>query len=83
MDRRRGLPVALSILYVAAARRAGWLAAALDVPGHVLVLVGDEAAPVIVDPFRGGLAVSAEDLAAMLDAQSDPGPAAGPATSPR
>lgn len=73
IDRRRGLPVALSILYVAAARRAGWLAAALDVPGHVLVLVGDEAAPVIVDPFRGGITVAAEELAAMLDAQADPG----------
>lgn len=73
IDRRRGLPVALSILYVAAARQAGWLAAALDVPGHVLVLVGDEAAPVIVDPFRGGRTVSADDLAAILDAANDPG----------
>lgn len=68
IDRRRGLPVSLSILYVAAARRLGWTANALDVPGHVLVLVGEEAAPVIVDPFRGGVLVEREQLAAMLTA---------------
>jgi regulator of sirC expression with transglutaminase-like and TPR domain len=66
IDRRRGLPVSLSILYVAVARRVGWSAHALDVPGHVLVLVGDEVGPVIVDPFRGGVAVSADELAALV-----------------
>ncbi|MDF0486535.1 transglutaminase-like domain-containing protein [Sphingomonas sp. H39-1-10] len=73
IDRRRGLPVSLSILYVSAARRLGWAANVLDVPGHVLVLVGDESAPVIVDPFRGGALVEPEDLGALLMAAS-PGP---------
>lgn len=71
IDRRRGLPVALSILYVAAARKLGWSAHALDVPGHVLVLVGDDTAPVIIDPFRGGGVVRAEELAALLDPGRD------------
>lgn len=75
LDRRRGLPVSLSILYVAAARRIGWIANVLDVPGHVLVLVGEEADPVIVDPFRGGVFVGRDQLAAMVTAMS-PGPAA-------
>lgn len=66
IDRRRGLPVSLSILYVSAARRLGWVASVLDVPGHVLVVVGEEAAPVIVDPFRGGVLVEQEQLAALL-----------------
>ena len=74
LDRRRGLPVSLSILYVAAARRLGWTADVLDVPGHVLVLVGEAAAPVIVDPFRGGILVGRDQLAAMVTAMS-PGPA--------
>lgn len=73
LDRRRGLPVSLSILYVAAARRLGWTANALDVPGHVLVLVGQEVAPVIIDPFRGGSIVEPEQLVALL-AASNPGP---------
>ena len=65
IDRRRGLPVSLSILYVAAARRIGWTAEVLNVPGHVLVLVGG-AAPVIVDPFRGGVLVDAQGLAGLV-----------------
>lgn len=75
IDRRRGLPVSLSILYVGAARRIGWTADALDVPGHVLVMVGAEAAPVIVDPFRGGMRVDREALTALVLA-SNSGPAA-------
>ncbi|WP_033921447.1 transglutaminase-like domain-containing protein [Sphingomonas sp. 37zxx] len=66
IDRRRGLPISLSILYVAAARRLGWTANILDVPGHVLVLVGQEAAPVIVDPFRGGARVGRDRLATLM-----------------
>ncbi len=54
IERRRGLPVSLSILYVAAARRGGWEADALNTPGHVLVRIGPATAPVLVDPFAGG-----------------------------
>lgn len=75
IDRRRGIPISLSILYVAAARRIGWDAGILDIPGHVLVLVGAEAAPVIVDPFRGGIRVGRDQLAALLAAFGT-GPAA-------
>lgn len=70
IDRRLGLPVSLSILYVAAARRMGWQAQVLDVPGHVLVLVGMDEAPVIVDPFAAGALVGAAQLAALLQARS-------------
>lgn len=73
LDRRRGLPVSLSILYVAAARRLGWQADVLDLPGHVLVLVGADAAPVIIDPFAGGGRVGAERLAALLETFGAPG----------
>jgi regulator of sirC expression with transglutaminase-like and TPR domain len=66
IDRRQGLPVSLSILYVAAARRVGWMANVLDVPGHVLVLVGGEVDPVMIDPFRGGERVDPAQLVALL-----------------
>lgn len=65
LDRRRGLPVSLSILYVAAARNLGWTAYALNTPGHVLVRLGDEQA-VLIDPFNGGGPVSQQQLAALL-----------------
>lgn len=54
LDRRRGLPVALSILYVALARKVGWTADALNTPGHVLVRIGQDPAAVIQDPFHDG-----------------------------
>lgn len=66
LDRRRGLPVSLAILWVAMARRLGWSADVLDLPGHVLVLIGAEATPVIVDPFANGARVGAERLAAPI-----------------
>ena len=78
IDRRRGLPVSLSILYVSAARRLDWMANILNVPGHVLVLIGDTVDPVIVDPFRGGVFVPREQLAAMLAPMSG-----GPTTAVR
>lgn len=66
IDRLRGLPISLSILYVAAARRIGWAAEILNVPGHVLVMVGHEAKHVIIDPFRGGALVGVEQITGLL-----------------
>jgi regulator of sirC expression with transglutaminase-like and TPR domain len=65
IDRRRGMPIALSIIYVALARRIGWTAHALNTPGHVLVSVGEQEA-VIIDPFNAGARVEAAQLAALL-----------------
>lgn len=64
LDRKRGLPIALSILYVAMARRAGWGAYVLNLPGHVLVQVG-ERSPVVIDPFAGGSLVPERKIAAI------------------
>ncbi|HEX8445858.1 MAG TPA: transglutaminase-like domain-containing protein [Sphingomonas sp.] len=79
LERRRGLPVSLAILYVAAARRLGWSAVALDTPGHVLVRVGADVEPVLIDPFSGGVEVGSDALAALLARILGPGtkPAAG------
>jgi regulator of sirC expression with transglutaminase-like and TPR domain len=67
LDRKRGLPIALSILYVAMARRAGWTAYVLNLPGHVLVQIGDKS-PVVIDPFAGGNLVSQDAIAAICRA---------------
>ena len=54
LDTRRGLPVTLSLLYVALARKVGWTATALNVPGHVLIRIGDEPGAAFQDPFDAG-----------------------------
>lgn len=66
IDRRRGLPVSLSILYVASARRLGWPAEVLNTPGHVLIRVGPETEPLLLDPFNDGAKVGPEALARLL-----------------
>jgi regulator of sirC expression with transglutaminase-like and TPR domain len=82
LDRRLGLPVSLSILYVAAARRAGWRSHALNTPGHVLVSIGPEDAPAIIDPFRRGALVQAEQLSELLTRAAISGPQAQSAVEP-
>jgi regulator of sirC expression with transglutaminase-like and TPR domain len=64
IDRRRGLPVALAILYVAAARRLGWIAHVLNTPGHVLAAIGQPA--LVIDPFNRGGLIAGAHLAALL-----------------
>ncbi|MCW5751764.1 MAG: transglutaminase family protein [Alphaproteobacteria bacterium] len=62
IDRKRGLPVALGILYIHAAASQGWQLSGLSFPGHFLVrlAVGRDAA--ILDPFNGGAVLSPADL---------------------
>ena len=64
LDRKRGLPISLASLYVARARRAGWVAHVLNGPGHVLVQIGEKN-PVIIDPFNGGRHVGADEFTAL------------------
>jgi regulator of sirC expression with transglutaminase-like and TPR domain len=62
--RRRGLPIALSLLTVEAATRAGVKAWGLAVPGHFLaaIFVDDERFTVI-DAFSGGTLLSPDEVA--------------------
>jgi regulator of sirC expression with transglutaminase-like and TPR domain len=66
LDRRRGLPVTLAILYVSLARKVGWMADALNMPGHVLVRIGQDPGSVIQDPFNHGIILNGGALDALL-----------------
>jgi len=68
IDRRKGLPVALGILYIHAARAQGWDMAGLAFPGHFLVLLQDAGARLILDPFHGGKPREAAELRDLLKA---------------
>jgi len=65
-DRKLGLPVTLSILYVALARRVGWIADPLGLPGHVLVRLGHDPVAQLIDPFDGGRLLGAGGLQSVL-----------------
>jgi regulator of sirC expression with transglutaminase-like and TPR domain len=68
IDRRRGLPIALGILYAHVARAQGWLIEGLSFPGHFLLRLRDGAAAAIVDPFNSGHPSDTADLRALLKA---------------
>lgn len=70
VDRRKGLPVALGILYLHAARAQGWEAVGLGFPGHFLVRVSDRAERLILDPFHAGRVCDAATLRELLKAMA-------------
>ncbi|MGE0094647.1 MAG: SirB1 family protein [Alphaproteobacteria bacterium] len=70
IDRKRGLPVALSILYLHAGRAQGWVMAGINFPGHFLVRLDRGAGRAILDPFHGGRALGTGELRALLKSVS-------------
>ena len=70
VDRRKGLPVALGILYLHAARAQGWDSVGLGFPGHFLVRLTTGAERLILDPFHGGRVCDAASLRELLKAMA-------------
>jgi len=70
VDRRKGLPVALGILYLHAARAQGWDSVGLGFPGHFLIRLAEGAERLIVDPFHGGRICGAAELRELLKAMA-------------
>ena len=66
IERRKGLPVALAILYIHAAQEQGWAATGINFPGHFLIRLEYNRRQVIVDPFNGGIQLSVADLIDLL-----------------
>ena len=66
IERRKGLPVALAILYIHAARAQGWPATGINFPGHFLIRLEGGGGRVILDPFNGGLERDVADLRGLL-----------------
>jgi regulator of sirC expression with transglutaminase-like and TPR domain len=66
LERRRGLPVALGILWLHTAEAAGWAAHGLDFPGHFLLALEGGRGQLVVDVFAGGTALAAPELRALI-----------------
>lgn len=66
IDERRGLPVALGILYIHVARAQGWSAGGIDFPGRFLIRLEVEAERRILDPFDGGRTLDPRDMRDLL-----------------
>jgi len=66
IERRKGLPVTLAILYIHAARAQGWSATGINFPGHFLIRLEGNGGRVILDPFNGGVKREVADLRGLL-----------------
>ena len=63
IDRRLGIPISLSALYLAVAERVGLAMAGVNLPGHFILRAGHGAGTVFVDPFHGGRLLDREGCA--------------------
>jgi regulator of sirC expression with transglutaminase-like and TPR domain len=66
IERRKGLPVALGIIWLHAARAAGWGAHGVDFPAHFLVALEGKSVQAVIDVFAAGVTLDARDLRVLL-----------------
>ncbi len=62
LDRRKGIPISLSVIWIEVGRRAGLEVQGVGLPGHFLVYVDGQ----LCDPFHGGEAIGSNEAAALV-----------------
>lgn len=66
IERRSGLPITLSLLYMEVAQRVGLRCDGIGYPGHFIVRCGEPENPIYVDPFAQGARLDVTELLARL-----------------
>jgi regulator of sirC expression with transglutaminase-like and TPR domain len=70
LDRRTGIPITLSVVYMEVAHRAGLQIDGVNFPGHFLVrcpeISGRHSSGLIIDPFHGGALLTEYDCRRLL-----------------
>lgn len=66
LDRKTGIPITLSVIYMEVGRRLGLPLVGVGFPGHFLVKYTGPTGEVVLDPFHGGVRLSHEQLAQKL-----------------
>ena len=77
LDRRTGIPITLSVLYLEIGRRVGLDLEGVSFPGHFLVRLRLRGAMLVLDPFSGGEALSETQLRERLQRVIPEGAAGG------
>lgn len=72
IDCKRGLPVALGIFYLSAARANGWDAVGLSFPDHFLIRIEFNGRRIIIDPFNSGSVVTVPRLRELIKSKLGP-----------
>jgi regulator of sirC expression with transglutaminase-like and TPR domain len=66
IDRVKGLPITLSILYIHVGQAQGWDVSGLDFPGHFICRLEKDGRRLIFDPFNDCKILEAPDLRGLL-----------------
>jgi regulator of sirC expression with transglutaminase-like and TPR domain len=67
LERRRGLPILLTVVYIEVGRRLGVAVQGIGLPGHFVASVpGGDGARVLLDPFYGGRLITPAELSARV-----------------
>jgi regulator of sirC expression with transglutaminase-like and TPR domain len=66
IDRRKGLPVAIGIIVIHAARSQGWEIAGLNFPGHFLLRLSKSGEHAIINPFDDARIMLADEMEQLL-----------------
>ena len=66
IERKTGIPITLSVLYMEVARRVGLALDGVGFPGHFLVKCVGDGEEIVIDPFDGGEIKSRADIDKML-----------------
>lgn len=67
IDRRLGIPITLSVLYLEIARRLGFPLHGVGMPGHFILKYSDREQEFYLDPFNGGAIMSMDDCREWID----------------
>lgn len=67
LDRKLGIPISLSVIYIEVARRVNFELQGVGFPGHFIVKCSANERELLIDPFNNGRALSVEDCQELLD----------------
>jgi regulator of sirC expression with transglutaminase-like and TPR domain len=66
-DRRLGIPISLSVIYMAVAHRLDIPAEGIGLPGHFIVRVPADNGPGFIDPFHAGRQLTLDNCARLVE----------------
>jgi regulator of sirC expression with transglutaminase-like and TPR domain len=72
LDRKKGIPITLSLVYMEVARRRGLPVVGVSFPRHFLVKYLTGSGEIILDPYHRGALLSREDCAELLKTPDGP-----------
>ncbi len=77
IDRRLGIPISLSVIYIELGRRIGLPLEGVSFPGHFLVTLPMHQGAVVLDPYAEGTSLELADLERLLQRADQDGPVDG------